>query len=288
MESLLEPTPDLAWVLAAEGFDPLREPIYESRFSISNGLLGLRAGRPVSRGERWVVPQRAYLAGLFDVPGPEHPIPSLVPAPGWQQIRIMLPGGPLVRHPAEAISHRTTLDMRRGVLLTGCRLIEHAAIAVGVRTLQLLSLSERAIGVQVIELKIEEGEIEVAVEASFEGLGLWLTSERIEQDLGVWRTKYSGKRVAMAAALSLQIDGSEIAPTMLGPFMWSWHWKTRPGQIVCVARLAAVARGDAQDADPGRVASGKARRSPTGRLAQGRPRARGGLVRSMALQRYRG
>ena len=129
MESLLEPTPDLAWVLAAEGFDPLREPIYESRFSISNGLLGLRAGRPVSRGERWVVPQRAYLAGLFDVPGPEHPIPSLVPAPGWQQIRIMLPGGALVRHPAEAISHRTTLDMRRGLLLTGCRLIEHAAIA---------------------------------------------------------------------------------------------------------------------------------------------------------------
>jgi hypothetical protein len=99
MESLLEPTPDLVWLVAAEGFDPLREAMYESRFSISNGLLGLRAGRPVSRGERWAVPQRAYLAGLFDIPGPEHPIPALVPAPGWQQIRIMLPGGPLVRHP---------------------------------------------------------------------------------------------------------------------------------------------------------------------------------------------
>jgi trehalose/maltose hydrolase-like predicted phosphorylase len=254
MESFLEPTHDLAWLLAAEGFDALREAIYESRFSISNGLLGLRAGRPVSRGERWVVPQRAYLAGLFDIPGPEHPIPALVPAPGWQQIRVMLPDGPLVHHPAEAISHRTTLDMRRGVLLTGCRLIHHPAIAVRVRTLQLLSLSERAIGVQVIELKIEDGEIEVAVEASFEGLGFGLKSERIEQDLGVWRTKYSGKRVAVAAALSLQIDGSEIAPTTPGPFMWSWHWKTRPGQIMCVAGLAAVARGDPEDADPGRVA----------------------------------
>ena len=257
MESLLEPTSELAWVLAAQGYDPLREAIYESRFSISNGLLGLRAGRPVSRGERWVVPQRAYLAGLFDIPGPEQPIPALVPAPGWQQIRIMLPGGPLVRHPAEAISHRTTLDMKRGVLLTGCGLIEHAAIALGVRTLQLLSLSERAIGLQVIELKIEEGEIEVAVEASFEGLGVWLKAERIEQDLGVWRTKYSGKRVAMAAALSLEIDGSEIVPTTPGPFMWSWHWKTCPRQTVCVAGLTAVTRGDAEDADPGRVASEK-------------------------------
>ncbi len=257
MENLLEPTPDLAWVLAAEGFDALREAIYELRFSISNGLLGLRAGRAVSRGERWDVPHRAYVAGMFDIPGPEHPIPALVPAPGWQQFRIMLRDGPLVRHPAEAISHRTILDMRRGVLLTGCRLIDRPTIAVRVRTLHLLSLSERGIGVQVIELKIEEGEIEVAVEASFEGLGLGLKSERIEQDLGIWRTKYSGKRVAMAAVLSLHIDGSEIAPTMPGPFIWSWHWKTRPGQVVCVARLIAVARSDALDADPGRLAREK-------------------------------
>ena len=254
MESLLEPTPNLPWVLTAEGFDPLREAIYESRFSISNGLLGLRAGRAVGRGDRWVVPHRAYVAGLFDIPGPEHPIPALVPAPGWQQIKIMFPGGPLVHHSGEASSHRTTLDMRRGVLLSRCRLIEHPAIAVRVRTLHLLSLSDRAIGVQVIELMIEDGEIEVGVEASFEGLGLGLKSERIEQDQGVWRTKYTDKRVAMAAVLSLQIDGSEITPTVPGPFMRSWHWKTRPGQIVCVAGLIAVVRGDAPDADPGRIA----------------------------------
>jgi trehalose/maltose hydrolase-like predicted phosphorylase len=87
----------------------------------------------------------------------------------------------------------------------------------------------------------------------------------------VWRTKYSGKRVAMATVLSLQIDGSEVAPTMPGPFMWSWHWKTRPGQIVCFARLVAVVRDDNQDADPGRVAReklGAARRIGWRKLAQ--------------------
>ena len=93
MESLLEPPPDLGWALAAEGFDALREAIYESRFSISNGLLGLRAGRPVSRGERWVVPQRAYVAGLFDLPGPEHPTPALVPAPGGSKSALCFPTG---------------------------------------------------------------------------------------------------------------------------------------------------------------------------------------------------
>src|SRR5262249_27125249 len=159
-----------------------------------------------------------------------------------------------VHHPAEAISHRTTLDMKRGVLLTGCRLVDHPTIAVRVTTLDLVSLSERGIAVQVVELEIEEGEIEVAVEASFEGLGLGLKSEQIEQDLGVWLTKYSGKRVAMAASSSLLVDGFEFAPIMPGPFKWSWHWKTHPGQIVCVSRLIAVARGDAQDTDPGRIA----------------------------------
>jgi trehalose/maltose hydrolase-like predicted phosphorylase len=271
METLLEPTADLAWVLAAYGFDSLREAIYESRFSISNGFLGLRAGRVLSRGERWVVPHRAYVAGMFDIPDPEHPIPVLVPAAGWQQIRVMLPGGPLVHHPAEAISHRTTVDMRRGVLLTRFRLIDSPDIAAQVKTLHLVSLKERGIGVQVIELEIEEGEIDIAVEAAFEGLGLGLKLERIEQDLGVWRTKCSGKRVAMATVLSLQIDGSEVAPTLPGPFMWSWHWKTRPGQMVCFARLVAVARDDTQDTDPGHVVReklGAARRTGWRKVAQ--------------------
>jgi hypothetical protein len=36
-------------------------------------------------------------------------------------------------------------------------------------------------------------EVEVTLEASFEGLNLGLVSERLEQDLGVWRTKRSAR-----------------------------------------------------------------------------------------------
>jgi hypothetical protein len=231
MEKLLEPTSDPTWVLVAEGYDLLREGIYEARFATSNGFLGVRGGREIGRGSRWIEPHRTYIAGLFDVPGPEHPIPGLVTAPGWLQVRIIVPRGPLVHHPAVS-SHRTTLDMRRGALLTASRMADHPTLAVHARTLRLVSLRERAIGLHVVELEIEEGEIEVAVEASFEGLGFGLVSERLEQDLGVWRTRYSGKGLAMAAASSLQIDGSEVAATRPGPFIWSWQWKTRPGQIV--------------------------------------------------------
>jgi len=257
MERLLEPTSDPTWVLVAEGYDPLREGIHEARFATSNGFLGVRGGRAVSRGSRWIEPHRTYIAGLFDIPGPEHPIPVLVPAPGWLESRIIPTCGPLVHHPAEVPSHRTTLDMRRGALFTGCRLIDHPNIAVHVRTIGLVSLKERALGLHVINLVVEYGEVEITLEASFEGLGLGLLSERLEQDLGVWRTRNSNKRLAMAAASCLQIDGFDLAPTMPGPFVWSWHWKTRAGQIVSLSRLVVVARGDSQDEAPDRVASEK-------------------------------
>ena len=102
MESLLEPTTDLAWVLATEGFDALREAIYESRFAISNGSIGLRAGRVVSRGERWDVPHRAYLAGLFDIPGPELPCLHLFPVRGSRSFGLCFP----------AVRSSTTLPRR--------------------------------------------------------------------------------------------------------------------------------------------------------------------------------
>jgi hypothetical protein len=173
-------------------------------------------------------------------------------------------------------------------LFTGCRLIDHPNIAVYVRTMGLVSLNERALGLHVINLEVEYGQVEVTLEASFEGLGLGLLSERLEQDLGVWRTRNSNKRLAMAAALCLQIDGSELAPTMSGPFVWSWHWKTRTGQIVCLSRLVAVARGDSQDEAPDRVAWEKLEGCPATWLAQACPRTRGRLVRAMAAQRFRG
>ena len=85
-------------------------------------------------------------------------MPGLVPAADWLQVRILLPGGPLVHHPGDVSSHRMTLDMRRGALLSEGRHVEDAATwASALRTLRLVSLSERAIGLQLIQLEIEDG-----------------------------------------------------------------------------------------------------------------------------------
>ena len=80
MQRALEPTADPAWVLAVDGFDPLRDNALESRLTISNGFLGVRATRTVGRGERWILPPHTYVAGLFDIPSPEQPISGLVAA----------------------------------------------------------------------------------------------------------------------------------------------------------------------------------------------------------------
>jgi trehalose/maltose hydrolase-like predicted phosphorylase len=257
MEHALGPTADPTWVLDADGYDPLREGSVESRFAISNGFLGMRGARATTRGARWIVPPRTYVAGLFDTSGTEGTISKLVPAADWLQGRILLPGGPLLHHPGDVLSHRMTLDLRRGALLSASRLKTPELGILRLRTLRLVSLSERAVGLQLIQMEIEKGDIEITFETSFEGVDLGLVSEKLEQDLGVWRRHSSGKGLAMAIASSLQIDGHDLPPTALGPLKWLWSWTSRPGQVVCFERSVAVARSDTQGLDPGSGARDK-------------------------------
>ena len=251
MERALKPTDDPAWVLDADGFNPLLESSVESRFAISNGFLGIRAARAITRGARWIVPPRTYVAGLFDAPGAAPLVTERVPAADWLLVSILLPGGPLVHHPCDVSSHRMTLDLRRGTLFSEARQLKSPGLAIRLRALRLVSLSERAVGQQLVQLEIEDGEVEITLEALFGGVDLGLVSEHLDQDLGVWHTHRSGKGLAMATASSLQIDGRDLPPTALGQLEWSWTWKSRPGQIVCFERSVAVARSDTEGQDPG-------------------------------------
>jgi trehalose/maltose hydrolase-like predicted phosphorylase len=256
LQDVLEPTPDPRWLLTADGFDPLRENVLESRFTVSNGFLGVRAARAMSRGERWVRPPRTFVAGLFDISSPEQPIPGLVAGADWLKVRMKAFGAPLIPHPADILSYRATLDMRRGVLLTGGRVRKRGG-PVRVRTLRLVSLSERALGLQLAELEIEQGGFEVTLEASLQEADPGLSAELLEEDLGVWRTQYSGKRLAIAGTSTLLIDGHELAPARPDRFTWLWTWRTRAGQVVSLQRLVAVVRSDSQEPDPGKLARSK-------------------------------
>src|SRR4029453_12057474 len=103
MMQALQPTQDPGWVLTHEGYDVLTENAVESRFSLGNGFLGMRASRPVSRGPtwvswlgyvRWASWPRCYVAGLFDRTKSGPPGPRLGPRGGWSRVSLVLDDNP--------------------------------------------------------------------------------------------------------------------------------------------------------------------------------------------------
>src|SRR5271166_5086516 len=103
MPDAMQPTDDPGWALDY----------------ISNGLMGVRAASSVSRGPTWVSWQRTlnwaswprtYVAGLFDVPNTNPPVPALVPVADWLRVRIQLNGKQLVMRRGTMLRYRRTLD----------------------------------------------------------------------------------------------------------------------------------------------------------------------------------
>jgi trehalose/maltose hydrolase-like predicted phosphorylase len=264
MLQALTPTKDADWLLIEHGYDPSRESSAEARFTVSNGFLGVRGSRSISRGPtwvswlhtlRWASWPRTYVAGLFDTPNIEPPVPALVPVADWLRLRVLLDGNPLLQHSGHTLGHERVLDMRRGAMLTVWRQRDPSGIIVKVTTLRIVSLADRRLGLQLVSLETEDGaRPEITLDARFGQMGGGLDAGRLEQDLGVWRTEQSGKSLAMACAVSLQVNGSELLSRAPSPFRWFWHWTAVPGLAASFQRLIAVSRGDEPDSDPGEQA----------------------------------
>ncbi len=249
MDDVPDPAVDGAWALQDDGFDLLRESSLESRYAISNGFLGVRATRTINRAGRSAVPPRTYVAGLFDTYGVEQPIPTLVPAADWLQVRISISGeAPILAVPGQGdldmTSHQRMLDLGRGILHTGCRLSDGRSVRVSLRTMRLVSMAERSIGLQIMRLAVMGADAEIGAEAWFDGMELGLIAGRAEQDLGIWHTRTSGKSLAIAAAATLRVDGRDLPAEPLGQFRWAWRRQARPGQVASFERMVAITRRD--------------------------------------------
>src|SRR6185437_15978182 len=152
MQDVLQAGRDRTWILEEDGYDPAREIDIESRFAIGNGLLGVRGARAVSRGPMWVSSvhtlktaswPRTYVAGLFDTPNTEPPVPALIPVLDWLRIRIRLNGKPVHLRLDDLILHRRKLDMQRGTLSIEWHQRSPAGIGIRLRTLRLVSQADR-------------------------------------------------------------------------------------------------------------------------------------------------
>src|SRR6516162_1331260 len=264
MHEALEPTQDPGWILSHEGYKVLTESAVESRLAFGNGFLGMRAARSVSRGptwvawlgySRWASWPRCYVAGLFDMPNTEPPVPALVPVADWSRVRILLDGEPLLAREGEVLLGTRQLDMRRGLLVSAWTHRTPAGITATGRELRLLSQADGAVGLQLLQFSLDRDGVDVLLEASFALAGLGMEPMRLDQDLGAWRTEGADKSVAMAGAATLRLNGNLLTPERPFPLRWAWRWRSVAGQAAEFDRLVAVARGDTPDDDPAPAAS---------------------------------
>ena len=106
-------------------------------------------------------------------------------------------GEPLLAREGEVLLGTRQLDMRRGLLLSAWTHRTPAGITATGRELRLLSLADRAAGLQFLQLALDRDGIDVRLEASFAMAGLGMEPVRLEQDLGACRTEGTRKGVAM-------------------------------------------------------------------------------------------
>jgi len=271
MHEAFEPTtPGRGWVLTHRGYSVLTESAVESRFALGNGFLGMRAARSVSRGPtwvswlgylRWASWPRCYVAGLFDVPNTEPPVPALVPVADWSRIRILLDGRPVLAHEGEVLRSARQLDMRRGVLMTGATQRTPSGVKITGNELRLLSQADRATVLQLLQFSLDRDGVEVQVEASVSSSGLGMEPMHLADDLACWRTEGTDKGLAIASAASLRLGDHEVAAERPFSLRWVWRWRSVAGEVAELARHVGVARADRRGEDPSPTAQAAMRRA---------------------------
>lgn len=257
-EELLEPPATDDWTFRELTYDPSRESGIESRFAVGNGFLGVRASRAISRGPMWVSwlhtlnwasSPRTYIAGLFDTPNTEPPVPALVPAPDWLRIRILIDGKPLLIRSGELLAHHRVLDVRRGLLLTEWQQKTDTGHILRIRSMRLVSQAERALGLQVMEMTLDGRPVDVTLEALMEWGGSGMEIERLDADLAAWRTT-SGKWLSITKDAALSVNGKDIEPSAHEPLKQAWSWRSASGDHAVFWRAVAFARGDEGAREP--------------------------------------
>ena len=226
MRDALEPTPDPGWILGHEGYNVLTESAVESRFALGNGFLGMRAARSVSRGPtwlswlgyiRWASWPRCYVAGLFDIPNTEPPVPALVPVADWSRVRVLLDGEPLLAREGEVLAGTRRLDLRRGVLLSSWTHRNPAGITVTGRELRLLSRADCAAGLQLMQFALDRDGVEVTLEASFAMAGLGMEPTQLDEDLGRGARRVPARAWTPARAWRWRAPRRCCLPTLRSP-----------------------------------------------------------------------
>ncbi len=106
-------TSDPNWNITVEGVDPLREPEFESWFTVSNGVSGTRGS--VEEGSDASDPA-TFIAGTYVE---SERGSNLATGPNWTELAILVGNDltPVTLHTGEVHAHKRVLNLRNGILL---------------------------------------------------------------------------------------------------------------------------------------------------------------------------
>ena len=259
------------WQLQARGYRPALEHEIESRFAVSNGLLGVRgsletptlASRP-----------RTFVAGLYYTPR-DSPVPILLWGPDWLRLQLWLDGEALRLDHEPVEGHCRTLDLQRGMLVSEWCYRDQRGRAIRLRTARWVSLANRALAVQLARIDVAEPLV-IVLEARLEPPNNALDLLRAEAGLTLWGAAESPHRLAVASRVQLMLDGRPLAPTADGDVLRQrWAWLALPDQPATLWRVVAMARGETEAGPAGaaRRALGRAQRGGASRLLAAHTRA---------------
>jgi alpha,alpha-trehalose phosphorylase len=212
----------------------------ESVFALSNGHIGLRGN--LDEGEPFGLPG-SYLAGFHEL----RPLPyaesaygnpeaseTVVNVTNGKIIRLLVEDEPFDLRYGELRRHERVLDLQAGVLERTVEWVSPTGSAVNVRSIRLVSFTQRAIAAILYEVEPVEGALPVVLQSELvanestpeaiadpraaAALSAPLRSEAFYSDRGVrailvHSTKTSGLR--MAAAMDHVVDGPEGTETAI-------------------------------------------------------------------------
>lgn len=258
------------WAMDEHGYAAPLEHELESRFAISNGVLGVRASIEIPT---MASHPRTFVAGLFGASPRHHGLPALISMPDWLRIRVRVGDDDLLIGEGETLAHSRALDLRHGLLRSDWTQRTPAGHEVRLQTLRLVSLDTRSLGLQIVRVEAARPVL-IELEAWLEPVAEDLLPLQADAGRSLWRTAAGEQFLAIAESAAVWLGGGQLPELGAADGRHRWRWAAAPGRPADLVRTIRVSRAGA-DSQTERTAEevSRARRAGGPRLLAAHQRA---------------
>ena len=199
------------WLIKEEGYNPRRQGVHETLFTLGNGYLGQRGSLEENPHGSY---RGTYVAGIFDQA--DGLVPELVKVPGWADLSVWLDGHKFNFTNCKVLTHERVLDMRKGILHRTTRFKDFKGRVLRIEIKRVVFAHQVRGGIMDIAVTPENFTDEVKVNSGINGevtnLGYYpnervkhlnLVTMKREQDCIYLEMETRDDRVKVAVAASL-------------------------------------------------------------------------------------